>query len=170
MNTLAGNEVDEWRRFRLITVVNLLHWYKFREGVGIANNQIIDEGKPYCICGRPNFGMMIGCDDAGCEFKWFHLACISTTGTPPQSDFVCPSCRTRKVITTEGLSLSSRMRQGSGATGRRVGGRVFSPTTGVDIFKRGSEEVLARFLMQDPSGWGGTRDASQGPPTPSVIQ
>lgn len=69
----------------------------------------------------------------------------------------------------ESPPLSGRMRQGSSATGRRMGGRVFSPTTGVDIFKRGSEEVLARFLMQDPSGWSGARNASQGPPTPSTI-
>jgi glycogenin glucosyltransferase len=47
--------------------------------------------------------------------------------------------------------------------------RVFSPTTGVDIFKRGSEEVLARFLMQQPPGWDAARHASPGPPTPSAI-
>jgi glycogenin len=45
-------------------------------------------------------------------------------------------------------------------------GRVFSPSTGVDIFKRGSEEVLARFLQQ-PSGWDTAR-ANAGPPTPSI--
>lgn len=28
----------------------------------------------------------------------------------------------------------------------RKGGRVFDPSRGVDIFKRSSEEVLARFL------------------------
>jgi glycogenin len=55
------------------------------------------------------------------------------------------------------------------APGGRRGGRVFSPTTGVDIFKRGSEEVLARFLMQDPAVWGGNRQTSQSPPTPSTI-
>ncbi|PVG03215.1 hypothetical protein CPB86DRAFT_749350 [Serendipita vermifera] len=47
-------------------------------------------------------------------------------------------------------------------------GRVFSPSTGVDIFKRGSEEVLARFLVQQPSGWDSAR-ANAGPPTPSAI-
>ncbi|CAG8720867.1 1255_t:CDS:2, partial [Acaulospora colombiana] len=47
-------------------------------------------------------------------------------------------------------------------------GRVFSPSTGVDIFKRGSEEVLARFLVQKPSGWDAAR-ADAGPPTPSAI-
>ncbi|THH33157.1 hypothetical protein EUX98_g1060 [Antrodiella citrinella] len=28
----------------------------------------------------------------------------------------------------------------------RKGGRVWDPSRGVDVFKRGSEEVLARFL------------------------
>ncbi|KAH6916968.1 glycogenin glucosyltransferase [Coprinopsis sp. MPI-PUGE-AT-0042] len=32
----------------------------------------------------------------------------------------------------------------------RVGGRVFDPARGVEIFKRGSEEVLARFLKMGP--------------------
>lgn len=34
----------------------------------------------------------------------------------------------------------------------RVGGRVFDPARGVEIFKRGSEEVLARFLKMGPLG------------------
>lgn len=59
--------------------------------------------------------------------------------------------------------------RGSGLSGvvRRVG-RVFSPTTGVEIFKRGSEEVLARFLMQEPSGWDTTRQGNAIPGTPSA--
>jgi glycogenin len=47
---------------------------------------------------------------------------------------------------------------------RRVG-RVFSPTTGVEIFKRGSEEVLARFLTQGPTGWDTARQENGAPGT-----
>ncbi|PVF92272.1 hypothetical protein CPB86DRAFT_791319 [Serendipita vermifera] len=47
-------------------------------------------------------------------------------------------------------------------------GRVFSPSTDVDIFKRSSEEVLARFLGQRPSGWDWTRE-NAGPPSPPAI-
>ncbi|EJD51941.1 hypothetical protein AURDEDRAFT_111495 [Auricularia subglabra TFB-10046 SS5] len=36
----------------------------------------------------------------------------------------------------------------AGGAARRTG-RVFDPTRGVDVFKRGSEEVLARFLRMD---------------------
>lgn len=69
---------------------------------------------------------------------------------------------------TEGSHVTSMIPGSGHVGGRRVGGRVFSPTTGVDIFKRGSEEVLARFLMQAPSGWSGGRDTVPGPPTPSA--
>ena len=34
----------------------------------------------------------------------------------------------------------------SGSVSRKPAGRIWNPATGVDVFKRGSEEVLARFL------------------------
>ncbi|KIM20414.1 hypothetical protein M408DRAFT_138151 [Serendipita vermifera MAFF 305830] len=45
--------------------------FKFGEGSELAEGQTADEdSKPYCICGRPSFGQMIGCDDSECEFEW----------------------------------------------------------------------------------------------------
>jgi len=47
--------------------------FKFGEGVTgeITEGQVVDEdSKPYCLCGRPSFGQMIGCDDSECEFEW----------------------------------------------------------------------------------------------------
>jgi hypothetical protein len=94
--------------------------FKFREGASgeITEGQTVDEdSKPYCICGRPSFGQMIGCDDSECEFEWvsgcrafaqfyptvltqfssqFHLQCLGITGTPPQGEFMCPYCKTRR--------------------------------------------------------------------------
>ncbi|CCA67685.1 related to glycogenin-2 beta [Serendipita indica DSM 11827] len=65
-------------------------------------------------------------------------------------------------------AVVGRLPSGS-SVGPRRAMRVFSPTTGVEIFKRGSEEVLARFLMQQPPGWDTARQADPGPPTPSAI-
>jgi len=35
----------------------------------------------------------------------------------------------------------------------RKAGRVWDPARGVELIKRGSEEVLARFLKMGSSGW-----------------
>ncbi|CAL1694983.1 unnamed protein product [Somion occarium] len=43
-------------------------------------------------------------------------------------------------------SASLATPEGTPVTPSRTGGRVFDPARGVDVFKRGSEEVLARFL------------------------
>ena len=94
---------------------------------------------------------------------------IISSPTKEVEEVGTPRVQIRVSDPVESSPLSGRMRGGSGVASRRLGGRVFSPTTGVDIFKRGSEEVLARFLMQDPKGWSGTREAN-GPPTPSAIQ
>lgn len=58
--------------------------------------------------------------------------------------------------------------RGSGPTGVARRGRFFSPNTGMEIFKRGSEEVLARFLSQQPTDWEAARQANAGPATPSA--
>ena len=51
---------------------------------------------------------------------------------------------------------------------RRRAGRVFDPARGVEIIKKTNEEVLTRFLKQEPTSWGEKDQKQQGPPTPSA--
>jgi hypothetical protein len=85
---------------------------------------------------------------------------IISSPTKEVEEVGTPRVRIRIPEQAEGSPVSGRAPGGNSIAGRRMGGRVFSPTTGVDIFKRGSEEVLARFLMQDPSVWGSNPGAS----------
>jgi hypothetical protein len=39
-------------------------------GGGTDGETIEDDQKPYCICGQPSYGQMIGCDDSECEYEW----------------------------------------------------------------------------------------------------
>jgi hypothetical protein len=109
--------------------------FKFREGASgeITEGQTVDEdSKPYCKCGRPSFGQMIGCDDSECEFEWvsgcrvfalpgltqffqFHLQCLGITGTPPQGEFMCPYCKTRR---SKGNRKSNKKKSIIGGRGR----------------------------------------------------
>lgn len=41
---------------------------------GGTEGQIVDEdSRPYCTCGQPSFGQMIGCDDSECEIEWVRV-------------------------------------------------------------------------------------------------
>ncbi|KAJ7755016.1 hypothetical protein DFH07DRAFT_743535 [Mycena maculata] len=53
------------------------------------------DDKPYCFCQRVSFGQMIACDDANCQWEWFHIACIGLT-TPPDGRWFCDPCRTKR--------------------------------------------------------------------------
>lgn len=52
-----------------------------------------DDAK-YCICNRPAFGDMIGCDNDDCEKEWFHLQCVGLNEAP-DGKWICPPCRTK---------------------------------------------------------------------------
>jgi hypothetical protein len=56
----------------------------------------VEDTTPYCICRRPTFGEMIGCDSPSCEIEWFHLDCVHLKAAPSGSWF-CPPCTTRMV-------------------------------------------------------------------------
>ncbi|KAG8759179.1 glycogenin glucosyltransferase [Serendipita sp. 396] len=93
---------------------------------------------------------------------------IISSPTKEAEDTVTSKVNIRAADAPEPSSLvGARISSGDGMAVRRVS-RVFSPTTGVEIFKRGSEEVLARFLKQQPTGWDAARQDA-GPPTPSAI-
>ena len=66
---------------------------------------------------------------------------------------------------------AARLQASSGIASpvRRPAGRVFDPARGVEIIKRTNEEVLTRFLKQEPASWGEKDQKQQGPPTPSAI-
>ncbi|KAJ7103161.1 hypothetical protein B0H15DRAFT_767414 [Mycena belliarum] len=54
------------------------------------------DDKPYCFCQRVSFGQMIACDDANCQWEWFHIACIGLT-TPPDGRWFCDTCKSKRA-------------------------------------------------------------------------
>lgn len=49
---------------------------------------------PYCICHRPAYGQMIGCDNSECKGEWFHLDCMRLSRLPSKGEaWYCPACR-----------------------------------------------------------------------------
>eukprot|EP01091_Cochliopodium_minus_P017268 TRINITY_DN670_c1_g1_i1.p1 TRINITY_DN670_c1_g1~~TRINITY_DN670_c1_g1_i1.p1 ORF type:complete len:200 (+),score=64.38 TRINITY_DN670_c1_g1_i1:35-634(+) len=51
---------------------------------------IIEES--YCICNKPSFGEMIGCDNKDCKKEWFHFGCVGLSEIP-SGLWYCPNCR-----------------------------------------------------------------------------
>lgn len=49
-----------------------------------------DDG-PYCFCQSGSYGEMIGCDNEGCPYQWFHLPCVNLTKPLPERWF-CDEC------------------------------------------------------------------------------
>ena len=47
----------------------------------------------YCYCRGPDIGDMVGCDNAECSYKWFHLSCLKLQTFPKSSIWYCPECR-----------------------------------------------------------------------------
>ncbi|PVG01654.1 hypothetical protein CPB86DRAFT_727459 [Serendipita vermifera] len=84
---------------------------------GTDNGEAIeDDQKPYCICGQPSYGQMIGCDDSECEYEWFHWQCLGITNTPPPGEFLCQWCQARRA--KSGRKGSKKKTNGGGNRGR----------------------------------------------------
>lgn len=51
----------------------------------------------YCLCNRPAFGEMVGCDNDDCNVGngWFHLSCVGLSAAP-DGKWYCPDC-TKKM-------------------------------------------------------------------------
>jgi len=54
--------------------------------------------KLYCICNRPQFGEMIGCDDEKCEIEWFHVGCVNVSPSALKGGtWYCSDCLKRQA-------------------------------------------------------------------------
>ncbi|XP_047128538.1 uncharacterized protein LOC124809071 [Hydra vulgaris] len=53
------------------------------------NNLLSDQ--TYCICKRPSFTPMIGCDGKNCKIGWFHYSCIEIKNGP-KGKWFCKEC------------------------------------------------------------------------------
>jgi hypothetical protein len=61
-----------------------------------ANGAPIDPNEPiYCVCRQVSYGEMIGCDDAECEYEWFHLKCVKLSKLP-SGGWLCPVCTAQR--------------------------------------------------------------------------
>ena len=51
--------------------------------------------KLYCYCQQPDNGTtMLGCDNNGCEYEWFHLSCLKRKRVPPPHvNWYCKECK-----------------------------------------------------------------------------
>ena len=41
-----------------------------------------EDNSLYCLCQRPSFGEMIGCDNDNCDYQWFHYECVGIKQQP----------------------------------------------------------------------------------------
>ncbi|XP_057296778.1 uncharacterized protein LOC130625692 [Hydractinia symbiolongicarpus] len=57
-----------------------------------SDPKLLNEEKVYCICRRPSFPPMIGCDNLGsCDIEWFHYSCVKITRAP--KTWLCSTCQ-----------------------------------------------------------------------------
>ena len=47
----------------------------------------------FCYCNGPEEGVMVGCDNDRCLYKWFHLECLSLKSAPKSKKWYYPDCR-----------------------------------------------------------------------------
>ena len=47
----------------------------------------------YCYCQEGEHGQMVGCDNPGCPYQWFHLECLRLKSIPRSKSWYCPDCR-----------------------------------------------------------------------------
>lgn len=47
----------------------------------------------YCYCQEGEHGQMVGCDNPGCPYQWFHLECLRLKSAPRSKSWYCPDCR-----------------------------------------------------------------------------
>ncbi|KAI6130253.1 hypothetical protein EDD16DRAFT_1077189 [Pisolithus croceorrhizus] len=54
----------------------------------------------YCFCQKLSYGEMIACDNAGCQYQWFHLPCVNLKQPLPER-WYCAEC------TKQGMGATS---------------------------------------------------------------
>lgn len=45
-----------------------------------------------CLCKKPPYGEMVGCDNPNCPVEWFHLDCVGLDRPPTETTWLCPQC------------------------------------------------------------------------------
>ena len=45
----------------------------------------------WCLCGGPESGNMIACDNPGCPIEWFHFECVGLVDAP-SGKWLCTEC------------------------------------------------------------------------------
>ncbi|KAK7064570.1 chromatin modification-related protein [Favolaschia claudopus] len=50
-----------------------------------------EDERPYCFCQKQSYGDMIACDNDGCKYEWFHLACVQLSQPTPDK-WYCRDC------------------------------------------------------------------------------
>ncbi|KXS16082.1 hypothetical protein M427DRAFT_111365 [Gonapodya prolifera JEL478] len=53
-----------------------------------------DAGRLWCICQRPSFGEMVGCDNEECPIEWYHYECVGLSA-PPEGAWYCDYCKAK---------------------------------------------------------------------------
>ncbi|CAE7675893.1 Ing1, partial [Symbiodinium sp. KB8] len=87
------------------------------------------DNTPYCLCQRPSYGNMIGCDCGDCPFAWFHAPCVNVPeGQDVSGKWYCPECRAEPADHTRCASAKVRkQRKQDRLAGRRQpGGEEFA--------------------------------------------
>mmetsp|Transcript_3840 Transcript_3840/g.5629 ORF Transcript_3840/g.5629 Transcript_3840/m.5629 type:complete len:253 (-) Transcript_3840:92-850(-) len=59
-----------------------------------THGAFVPAGEPlYCVCKRPSFGKMVGCENDDCEIAWYHFECVGLEEQPPEdTKWYCPTC------------------------------------------------------------------------------
>ena len=87
--------------FKVGILPELVGKYFTKPPQDLTNYQIEtdDSTEKWCYCQKGKSGHMIQSDNATCQFKWFHLACLKLTNSyqPPKTWF-CPDCRKLKNV------------------------------------------------------------------------
>ena len=83
-------------------------------GGGFAENAELEDQTPYCLCQKPQYGEMIGCENAACPHgEWFHMYCVALTAAP-KGIWYCPPCRKALTEAAERAPKKSHHRKGPG--------------------------------------------------------
>ena len=81
-------------------------------GAVFTENAEPDDPTPYCLCQKPQYGEMIGCESADCPHgEWFHFFCVALTAAP-KGVWYCPPCRKTNAEAAERAPKKSHHRKG----------------------------------------------------------
>ncbi|KDQ64185.1 hypothetical protein JAAARDRAFT_43346 [Jaapia argillacea MUCL 33604] len=68
----------------------------------------------YCFCQKLSYGEMIGCDNTGCRYQWFHLSCVNLKPPLPET-WYCDEC-IKNGDAKPGYTANSASTGGSGGS------------------------------------------------------